>query len=158
MPLSFGLYRIRLFIDNAILHNLNKSIMKVQVVERECMAKVGVSIEFSNSEIDSLIRIALKLDDKIEEQCKEAHAFIKSSETGVKYKESDELFVRVDLKTLTCAIQAICSTRLMVIILPHLSQLTTGRGSNPLPFYSSIRLKSNKTSHNQCNIAQNLIP
>ena len=97
--------------------------MKVQVVERECMAKVGVSIEFSNSEIDSLIRIALKLDDKIEEQCKEAHAFIKSSETGVKYKESDELFVRVDLKTLTC-------------ISWLLDKITNGRVRNPSDLFN----------------------
>lgn len=74
--------------------------MKVQIVERECSAKVGISIEFSNSEIDSLVRIALKLDNKIEEKCKDAHQFVKASETGAKYNESDDIPVVVDLKTL----------------------------------------------------------
>ena len=74
--------------------------MKVQIVERECTAKVGISVEFSNSEIDSLVRIALKLDDKIEEKCKEVHNYIKASQTGVKYNESDEIPVEIDLKTL----------------------------------------------------------
>lgn len=74
--------------------------MKVQIVEKNCTAKVGISVEFSNSEIDSLIRIALKLDDKIEEKCKEAHNYIKASQTGVGYNESDEIPVEVDLKTL----------------------------------------------------------
>ena len=75
--------------------------MKVQIVEKECTAKVGISVEFSNSEIDSLVRIALKLDGKIEEECKKAHQFIKASQTGAKYNESDEIPVEVDLKTLT---------------------------------------------------------
>lgn len=97
--------------------------MKVQDVKKECLANVGLSIEFSNSEIDSLIRIALKLDDKIEEQCKEAHAFIKSSETGVKYKASDELSVRVDLKTLT---------RISWL----LDKITNGRGRNPSDLFN----------------------
>ncbi len=74
--------------------------MKVQNVEKECTANVGISVEFSNSEIDSLVRITLKLDGKIEEKCKEAHNYIKATETGVKYDESDEIPVDVDLKNI----------------------------------------------------------
>lgn len=97
--------------------------MKVQIVEKECTAKVGISVEFSNSEIDSLVRIALKLDDKIEAECKEAHAFIKSSETGAKYNESDGLSVKVDLKTLT---------RISWL----LDKITNGRVRNPSDLFN----------------------
>ena len=97
--------------------------MKVQIVERECTAKVGISIEFSNSEIDSLVRMALKLDDKIEEQCKEAHTFIKASETDAKYKMSDEIPVKIDLKTLTC-------------ISWLLDKITNGRARKPSDLFS----------------------
>lgn len=75
--------------------------MKVQTIEKECVAKTGISIEFSNSEIDSLVRIALVVDNKIEECREEAHNFIKASKTGTQYKESDDISVKVDLKTLS---------------------------------------------------------
>ena len=97
--------------------------MKVQIVEKECTAKVGISVEFSNSEIDSLVRIALELDDKIEEQCRESHAFIKSSELGTKYKESDKISVKVDLKTLT---------RISWL----LNKITNGRVRNPSDLFN----------------------
>ena len=97
--------------------------MEVKIVEKNCAAKVGISVEFSNSEIDSLIRIALKLDDKIEEKCKEVHNYIKASETGVKYNESDEIPVEVDLKTLT---------RISWL----LNKITNGRVRNPSDLFN----------------------
>jgi hypothetical protein len=44
--------------------------MKVQNVEKECVAKTGISVEFSNSEIDSITRLVLRLDNAIEDKCR----------------------------------------------------------------------------------------
>jgi hypothetical protein len=75
--------------------------MKVQNVEKQCTAKVGIAIEFSNSEVDSIIRLALKLNDAIEEECEKANRFVRSSELGTVYKETDEIPVKIDLKMAT---------------------------------------------------------
>ena len=75
--------------------------MKVQHVEKQCTAKVGIAIEFSNSEVDSIIRLALQLDDAIEEKCKKANQFVRASEIGTTYKETDEIPVEIDLKMAT---------------------------------------------------------
>lgn len=72
--------------------------MKVQVVERECTAKVGVSVEFSNSEIDSIVRLALSLDDAIEKGCKTSASIAKAANKP--YGLSDKIPVAVDLKHL----------------------------------------------------------
>lgn len=72
--------------------------MKVQNVEKECVAKTGISVEFSNSEIDSIIRLVLRLDNAIEDKCREAHAFVEASETGTKYEETDKIPVEISLK------------------------------------------------------------
>lgn len=72
--------------------------MKVQNVEKECVAKTGISVEFSNSEIDSIIRLVLRLDNAIEDKCREAHTFVEASETGEKYEETDKIPVIISLK------------------------------------------------------------
>lgn len=72
--------------------------MKVQTIEKECVAKTGISIEFSNSEIDSIVRLLLVLDDKIEKGCKTSRSL--QTAAGKQYKNTEEIPVSVDLKTL----------------------------------------------------------
>lgn len=72
--------------------------MKIQIVEKECVAKTGISIEFSNSEIDSIIRLAYQLDNAIKDKCRKAHAFVEASETGETYEETDKIPVEISLK------------------------------------------------------------
>lgn len=72
--------------------------MKVQDVEMNCLAKTGISVEFSNSEIDSITRLVLRLDKAIEDKCREAHAFVEASETGETYEETDKIPVEIRLK------------------------------------------------------------
>lgn len=40
--------------------------MKVQELKKECLANVGLSVEFSNSEIDSIVQLVHSMDVSIE--------------------------------------------------------------------------------------------
>ena len=51
-------------IDNTIHQQNNK--MKVQDVKKECLATVGLSIEFSNSEVNSIDRLLIDVNAAVE--------------------------------------------------------------------------------------------
>ena len=78
--------------------------MKVQVIEMACTAKVGLAIEFSNSECASIEKVADKLNTTIEEKVKTAAKAQKTSlendvEGIVMPLQADELFIHIDLET-----------------------------------------------------------
>ena len=72
--------------------------MKVQDVKKECLAVVGLSIEFSNSEIGSLSGLLRTVSDAIEKGAKQAHEIAKAA--GKMYDEKEEIPVSIDLKSL----------------------------------------------------------
>ena len=72
--------------------------MKVQDVKKECTAIVGLSIEFSNSEIGSLSSLLRTVSDAVEKGVKQAHSIAKAAETP--YNEKDDIPVSIDLKSL----------------------------------------------------------
>ena len=87
--------------------------MKVQDVKKECLATVGLSIEFSNSEIDSIVRLIWDLNISIEkgyndlsnmvEHTKQINSEFERADQGAMGKvnlDPDKATVTVDLKTL----------------------------------------------------------
>jgi len=74
--------------------------MKIQDVKKECLATVGLSIEFSNSEISSLSRLLTTVSGAVEKTVEETHAFAKASEGRVAYKENDKIDCKIDLKSM----------------------------------------------------------
>jgi hypothetical protein len=73
--------------------------MKVQEVTKEAaIAKVGVSVEFSNSEIASIQRLTWTLDDAIEKGKNTAKSIAKAANKP--YDEKEPIPVSVDLRTL----------------------------------------------------------
>lgn len=72
--------------------------MKIQIIEKECVAKVGLSVEFSNSECASIEKVADKLDSEIYAVVKRATKQQEASDTIVPLK-AEELFVHIDLET-----------------------------------------------------------
>ena len=73
--------------------------MKVQeVVKENASAKVGVSVEFSNSEIASIQRLTWTLDNAIEKGKNAAKSIVETSNKPYDGKES--IPVSVDLRTL----------------------------------------------------------
>lgn len=74
--------------------------MKIQDVKKECLATIGLSVEFSNSEISSLNRLLTTVSDAVEKTVEETHTFVESSEGRVVYKENDKIYCKIDLKSL----------------------------------------------------------
>lgn len=72
--------------------------MKVQDVKKDCLAIVGLSIEFSNSEISSLSRLLTNVSDAIDKGVKTLHAQAKA--TGSLCDEKENIPVCIDLKSL----------------------------------------------------------
>ena len=72
--------------------------MKVQDVKKDCTAIVGLSIEFSNSEIGSLSSLLRTVSDAVEKGVKQAHSTAKAAET--QYDEKERIPVSIDLKSL----------------------------------------------------------
>lgn len=73
--------------------------MKVQEVTREAtVAKTGISVEFSNSEIASIQRLTWTLDDAIEKGKNTAKSIVETSNKP--YDEKESIPVSVDLRTL----------------------------------------------------------
>ena len=72
--------------------------MKVQDVKKECLATVGLSIEFSNSEISSLSSLLSKVSDAVEKGI-ETH---KQKAEAIKElcDEKKDIPVVIDLKSL----------------------------------------------------------
>lgn len=72
--------------------------MKVQDVKKECLAVVGLSIEFSNSEISSLSNLLSKVSDAIEKGI-ETHKQ-QAEATKKMCDEKKDIPVVLDLKSL----------------------------------------------------------
>ena len=72
--------------------------MKVQDVKKECLATVGLSIEFSNSEVNSLSRLLKDVTDAVNTAIETAHATAVA--TSEQYGEHDKLNATIDLKSL----------------------------------------------------------
>lgn len=72
--------------------------MKIQDVKKECFAIVGLSIEFSNSEISSLSSLLSKVSDAIEKGI-ETHKQ-KAEATKELCDEKKDIPVVIDLKSL----------------------------------------------------------
>lgn len=72
--------------------------MKIQDVKKECLAIVGLSIEFSNSEISSLSSLLSKVSDAIEKGI-ETHKQ-KAEATKNLCDEKKDIPVVLDLKSL----------------------------------------------------------
>lgn len=71
--------------------------MKVQVIERECTAKVGLSTELSNDEVDSIVDLVKEINRTIDKGVKEKK---RTTTNNREYTENDRIIVGVELKTL----------------------------------------------------------
>lgn len=73
--------------------------MKVQEVTKEAtVAKTGISVEFSNSEIASIQRLTWTLDDAIEKGKSTAKSIVEAANKP--YDGKEPISVSVDLRTL----------------------------------------------------------
>ena len=72
--------------------------MKVQDVKQECLATVGLSIEFSNSEINAVHELLWNVSIAIERGIEQAHKI--AEETGSKYKSGRDIPVAIDLESM----------------------------------------------------------
>lgn len=73
--------------------------MKVQDVKKECLATVGLSVEFSNSEISSLSNLLWKVSNAIDDAVNRAHQFAATQQ--VTYKDNEDVPANIDLKSLS---------------------------------------------------------
>ena len=72
--------------------------MKVQNVKKECLAIVGLSIEFSNSEISSLSRLLTTVRDAAERGVEAAK--VEAMKEGTTYSSGEKVECVIDLKSL----------------------------------------------------------
>lgn len=72
--------------------------MKVQDVKKECAAIVGLSIEFSNSEVGSIDRLLWTVDNCVDKAINKAIIDVK--ETGKQYSPEDDVPVEIDLRSI----------------------------------------------------------
>lgn len=72
--------------------------MKIQIIEKECTARVGLSIEFSNSEQRAIETVGNKLGEAIDKAEEESKNFVKASQTDTKLDVS-HVTVKIDLET-----------------------------------------------------------
>jgi hypothetical protein len=112
--------------------------MKVQELKKECLASVGLSIEFSNSEIDSIVQLIMDLKLSIEkgyndlsemvEHTNQINSEFEKADQGVMGKaniDPDKATVTVDLKTLV-------RCRWL------LNKITNNRADNPSSLFNQI--------------------
>lgn len=71
--------------------------MKVEVIERECVANVGLSTELSNDEVDSVVELTKEVNKAIDNGIKQRK---QSSANKREYTENDSVVVGIELKTL----------------------------------------------------------
>jgi hypothetical protein len=72
--------------------------MKVQDVRKECLATIGLSVEFSNSEISSLSHLLTTVDNAVEHGIEAAKSTAK--ENGKPYGDNEKIECPIDLKSL----------------------------------------------------------
>ena len=72
--------------------------MKVQDIKKECTAIAGVSVEFSNSEVDTIVRLLWGLDRKID---KTVHEVSHALGQPLDVETGDDVYIdRIPLKVL----------------------------------------------------------
>lgn len=72
--------------------------MKVQDVRKECLATIGLSVEFSNSEVSSLSHLLTTVDNAVEHGIEAAKSTAK--ENCKQYGDNEKIEVPIDLKSL----------------------------------------------------------
>ena len=72
--------------------------MKVQDVRKECLATVGLSVEFSNTEVSSLSHLLTVVTDAVEKGTEQAHEIAKNA--AVQYGDNEKIPCSIDLKSL----------------------------------------------------------
>lgn len=72
--------------------------MKIQIIEKECVARTGISIEFSNSEQSAIQTVGNKLTDAIDKATEEATKFTEASQLDTKL-DAAHVTVKIDLET-----------------------------------------------------------
>lgn len=74
--------------------------MKINVIEKQCLAKVGLSVEFSNSECVSIERVANKLNDAVEKAVETAEQTVSANKENyfpATYKQPADVSVVINL-------------------------------------------------------------
>lgn len=76
--------------------------MKIQDVKKECLATVGLSVEFSNSEINSIDRLLIDVDAAVEKAIDQQITMGKHFENGCHTinEKTDHVPAAIDLKSL----------------------------------------------------------
>lgn len=75
--------------------------MKVQDVRKECSAIVGLSLEFSNSEIGCIDRLLWEVDNAVEKAINQQITVMKNFEQGTKLLDfEDDVPAAIDLRSL----------------------------------------------------------
>ncbi len=72
--------------------------MKINDVRKECLATVGLSVEFSNSEIGSLSNLLWVVSNAIEDGIARAHQMAVTQQ--LQFKDNDKVPVTIDLNSL----------------------------------------------------------
>jgi len=72
--------------------------MKVQDVKKECVATIGLSVEFSNTEISSLSHLLTTVDNAVEHGIEAAKSA--ATENERQYGDNEKIEVPIDLKSL----------------------------------------------------------
>lgn len=72
--------------------------MKVQDVRKECLATIGLSVEFSNSEVSSLSHLLTTVDNAVEHGIEAAKS--KATENSKPYGDNEKIECTIDLKSL----------------------------------------------------------
>ena len=72
--------------------------MKIQDVKKECLATVGLSIEFSNTEISSLSHLLTTVDNAVEHGIEAAKS--NAAENKKPYGDNEKIECPIDLKSL----------------------------------------------------------
>ena len=74
--------------------------MKVQDVKKECLATVGLSLEFSNSEVACIDRLLWSVNDAIDKAINQKIAELKSNNALKEIDFEDDVNVTIDLRSL----------------------------------------------------------
>lgn len=73
--------------------------MKVNVIEKECTARVGLAIEFSNSECSSIERVVNAVNDAIAKAVEQSKTIVEHGKE--EYADTTKVPVLIDLETAT---------------------------------------------------------
>lgn len=72
--------------------------MKIQDVRKECLATIGLSVEFSNTEVNSLSHLLTTVDNAVDHGVEAAKST--ATENGKPYGDNEKIEVPIDLKSL----------------------------------------------------------